>query len=356
MGMKITDIMYERLKVKFNKPFVVAIGVVEYGETMIVKVTTDEGITGYGEASPFSPVTGETLDSVPVALNLFKPALLGANPVELEKIHTIMNRLTVGNTSAKAGIDIALYDIIGKRMGIPVYKLLGGYRNSFETDMTVGIGAPEVMAQDALEYVSDGFKIIKVKAGISAADDVRAIKLIREAVGPDIHLRVDANQGWDVNTAIRVMEAYERYGVEAVEQPLVHWDIDGLAYVRAHTRIPIMADESLHSPQDAMKLAKKQAVDVFNIKLMKSAGIYPAMRINAIGESCGIPCMLGCMIETRLGITASASVVAAQKNITEADLDSFVHYNDGVISGGFTLEGSVITMSEKPGLGVDVNF
>jgi L-alanine-DL-glutamate epimerase-like enolase superfamily enzyme len=354
--MKITDIKYERLKVKFKKPFVIALGVIEYGETILVKVTTDEGIVGYGEASPFTAVTGETLESVPIVLELFKSALVGVDPVEIEKIHKIMDRVIVGNTAAKASIDIAMYDIMGKKFGMPVYKLLGGYSNSFETDMTVGIGEPHVMAQDALDYVKDGFRIIKVKAGISADADVEAIARIREAVGKDVHLRVDANQGWDVNTAIRVMAEYEKYGVEAVEQPLLYWDLDGMAYVRSHTTIPLMADESLKSPQDAMKLAKKQAVDVFNIKLMKSCGLYPALRINAIGESAGIPCMLGCMIETKLGITAAASLVAAQRNVTEADLDSFRHYDDSVMRGGFTLENGIITMLDKPGLGIEVDF
>ncbi|MCL2702840.1 MAG: dipeptide epimerase [Defluviitaleaceae bacterium] len=354
--MKITDIKYERLRIKFKKPFVIAIGVMEYGETLIVKMTTDEGITGYGEASPYAPVTGETLDSVLIFLELFKPALIGQNPFELEKIHKAMNRQTVGNTSAKAAIDIALHDIIGKKLGMPVYQVLGGYRNSFVTDMTVGIGEPAVMAQDALNYANDGFNVIKVKAGINPGTDIEAIKQIRKAVGDGVKLRVDANQGWDVNSAIRVMREYEKYGVDAVEQPLVHWDLDGLAYVRSRTNIMVMADESLHSPEDAMKLAKKQAVDVFNIKLMKCGGLYPAARINAIGESAGIQCMLGCMIESRLGISASASFVAAQKNVTEADLDSFRHYDESAISGGFTLENGVITMLDKPGLGVDVDF
>ena len=354
--MKITDIQFEKLRVKLHKPFVVAIGVIEYGETMIVKITTDEGITGFGEASPFSPVTGETLDSVSVFLALFKNALLGQNPFALEKIHKTMDRLTVGNSSAKAGIDIALYDIIGKKIGLPVYQILGGYSNSFLTDVTVGIDRPEEMAKTALDYVKNGFNIIKVKAGISPEEDLTAIRLIREAVGPGVKIRVDANQGWDVNTAVRMMTAFEAYDVEAVEQPVVYWDIEGLAYIRRHSKISIMADESLHNPQDAMKLAKAGAVDIFNIKLMKSGGLYPALRINAIGEAAGIPCMLGCMLETRLGLAASASLVAAQKNVTEADLDSFRHFDDSAVQGGFTLENGVMTLLEKPGLGIELNF
>ena len=354
--MKITDIKYDRLKVKLKKPFVVAIGVIEYAETVIVKITTDEGIVGYGEAAPFSPVTGETLDSIPIFLDFFKPALLGQNPFEIEKIHKIMNTMTVGNTSAKAGIDIALYDIMGKKLEMPLYKFLGGYRSSFMVDVTVGIGEPEIMAQDALSYVQQGFRILKIKAGLNPKDDLEAIKLIRVAVGPDIRLRVDANQGWAVNDAIRVMEEFEKYGVEAVEQPVRYWNIDGLAYIRNRAKISVMADESLHSPEDALRLAKAEAVDVFNIKLMKSGGLYPALRINAIGEACGTNCMLGCMLETRIGNAASASLVAAQRNITEADLDSFRHFDGNTISGGFTVENSIMTMLEKPGLGIEVDF
>jgi len=354
--MRITEIKYDRLKVKLPKPFVVAIGTIEYAESVIVKITTDDGIVGYGEAAPFSPVTGETLDSIPFFIDLFTPSLIGLNPFEIEKVHKIMNTMTTGNTSAKAAIDIALYDIMGKKLGMPLYKLLGGYRSSFMVDVTVGIDKPEIMAQDAADYVKKGFRILKIKAGIDPAADLEAIKLIREAVGPDIRLRVDANQGWTVNDAIRVMEQYEQYGVEAVEQPVRFWNVDGLAYIRNHTKIALMADESCHSPEDAMRLAKAEAVDVFNIKLMKSGGLYPALRINAIGEACGVNCMLGCMLETRIGNAASAALVASQRNITEADLDSFRHFVGDEITGGFTVENSIMTMLDKPGLGIEVNF
>lgn len=356
--MKITDITYEKVRVKLASPFVVAIGVIDTCETLIVKVETDEGITGYGEASPFAPVTGEMIDTTPQFIGLFKPHLIGLNPLELEKVHKIMDRLTAGNTSAKAGIDIALYDILGKWLNEPLYKVLGGYRNAFVTDVTVGINTPENMAESALDCVMrEGYTVIKVKAGINPADDVRAIRLIREAVGQDVTLRVDANQGWDVRTAISTLRAYEEFGVEAVEQPLPWWDLDGLAFLRGRSRIRLMVDESLHSPQDALKIMKKEAADTFNIKLMKSGGIYPALKINAIGESGGVNCMVGCMLETRLGIAAGAHLVAGQKNITEADLDSFREYGDsGGISGGFTVSGGVMTLLEEPGLGIKVNF
>ena len=354
--MKIVNISWEKLGIKLDKPFVIATGVSTHAETMIVKVETDEGITGYGEAKPSMAVTGETIDTVAAVLPLFKNALTGQNPFEIEKIHKTMGAVIIGNSCAKAGIDIALYDIMGKKLEMPLYKLLGGYRNSFVTDMTVSIDTPEAMVAEALAYKQEGYSVLKIKAGIDPEADIAAMGLIRQAVGPEMRLRADANQGWDANTAIRVIDIYQQYGVEMVEQPVKYWDIDGLAYIRSRVKVALGADESLHTPEDAMRLAKARAVDMFNIKLMKSGGLYPALRINAIGEAGGIPVMLGCMMETRIGNAASAALVAAQKNITEADLDSFVHFEGKGITGGFNLENDVMTMLENPGLGIEVDF
>ena len=314
--MKITDIKWEKLQIELDKPFVIATGVSTHANTMIIKVETDEGIVGYGESYPSRAVTGETIDTVAAVLPLFRDALMGQNPFAIERIHKIMASVILRNSSAKAGIDIALYDIMGKKLGLPLYQLLGGHGNTLTTDMTVSIDTPEAMAAEALVYKQQGYRVLKIKAGIDPDADVKAMRLIREAVGPHMRLRADANQGWSVNTAINVINAYKQYGVEMVEQPVKHWDVDGLAYIRSRVKVALGADESLHTPEDAMGLAQAEAVDIFNIKLMKSGGIYPALRINAIGEAGGIHVMLGCMMETRIGNAASAALVAAQKNIT----------------------------------------
>ena len=216
--MKITDIKFEKVKIKLKKPFVVALGTIEYCETVIVKVTTDEGYYGFGESAPFSPVTGETLDTVLLTLSNFKNLLIGENPLNIERIHHIMDRFIIGNTAAKAGIDIALYDIKGKVMNQPLYRVLGGFDNKVQTDMTIGIGTPEEMAQDAKDKVEKGFRILKIKVGINHQNDMEAIKKIRETVGNNIRIRMDANQGWNVNDAIRMSRFFEKYGVEAIEQ------------------------------------------------------------------------------------------------------------------------------------------
>lgn len=271
----------------------------------------------------------------------------------------MMDRLISGNTSAKAAIDIALYDLKGKVMNQPLYKVLGGYRDQIVTDMTIGIDKPELMAQEAKERVErDGFRILKVKAGINPADDIRALTLIREAVGPDIRLRVDANQGYTVNDAVRVLKEFEKIGVDAVEQCLPWWDMDGSKILRQKVDMQIMLDESIHSPVDAAKACKMDAADILNIKLMKCGGLYPAEKINAIAEANHVNCMVGCMLETKVAIAAGVSLVAAKSNITEADCDSFMYAVDPEMGmpGGFTIEGGVYTLSQKPGLGLDLDF
>lgn len=355
--MKITDIKFEKLRIKLKKPVVVSFGVIEYGESIILKIETDEGYCGFGEAAPLAAVTGEVLDNVLSVLLMFKKELIGKDPLDIETIHTIMDVIIIGNTSAKAAIDIALYDIKGKIMNVPLYKVLGGFDSKVQTDITISIDKPEKMAIEALERVKEGFRILKLKAGINPEDDIEAVKLIREAVGESIRIRIDANQGWNVNSSINTIKKLEEFNVDAIEQALPHWDLDGTAYIRNKSNIKIMIDESLHSPIDAIKAIKKNAVDTFNIKLMKSSGIYPAIKINNIAEASGVNCMLGCMLETRIGITAAANLIASKKNITEADLDSFMFCEESKsISGGFVMDGDIMNLINKPGLGIEVNL
>ena len=194
--MKLTDMKVELIKIPLKKPFRIAFAVQDHSVNVLVKLITDEGIWGIGEAAPFEPVTGENANTVVEVLKLFRQGLLGRDPMDLEGIHQMMDHLISGNTAAKAAVDIALHDIRGKVMGQPLYKVLGGGQNQIVTDMTIGIDKPERMAQEARERVErDGFTILKVKAGICPGDDIRALALIREAVGPGVRLRVDANQG-----------------------------------------------------------------------------------------------------------------------------------------------------------------
>ena len=231
--------------------------------------------------------------------------------------------------------------------------------NQIVTDMTVGIDTPEAMAAEARERVEkDGFTILKIKAGINPIEDIQALTLIRQAVGPNIRLRVDANQGYTVSDAVRTLKAFEELGVEAVEQCLPSWDLDGMRFVRSKVDLQVMLDESVHTPIDAAKACKIDAADIINIKLMKCGGLYPAEKINAIAEANHVQCMVGCMLETKVAIAAGVSLVAAKQNITEADCDSFMYAVDPEMGmpGGFAVNGGVYTLSDKPGLGIDIDF
>jgi L-alanine-DL-glutamate epimerase-like enolase superfamily enzyme len=354
--MRITSIVAERVAVPLTEPFVVSLGVIDSADNIFVKITADDGLVGYGEGSATPFVTGETADGVLAAIKLFEPALLGQNPFAIEAIHRRLDQLLVRNGSAKAAIDLALYDLMAKSVSLPLYQFLGGVQDTIETDMTIGLGAPEAMAATAAELVAQGYREIKVKAGSDDEADRLAIALIR-AAAPNAHLKVDANQGWTAPRALRMLNYYVEYGIGAVEQPLPFWDIDGMAYVRARSPIPIMADESCFTPQDAAQIVQRAAADTINIKLMKCGGLYRALQINAIAEASGVTCMVGCMLESRLSIAAGAHLVAARPNIIYADLDSFNDFDDSsLIATAFDFTIPYIHLTAAPGLGVDLAF
>ena len=354
--MKIVDIQLKNTSFKRRKVFKIAFTESLYAKGIYVKITTDSGICGLGEAVPMAFVTGETAGSVAAAIELMKPALLGADPADPEQIHAIMDRLLLNNTSAKAAIDIACYDIIGKSRGMAVHRLLGAQENQIVTDMTIGIDTEEKMVEDALGRVAQGFRVLKVKGGISPREDISHLRAIRTAVGDAAELRVDFNQGYDFDTALSVLRQLPELGITEVEQPLIAWDMDGMAALKRCSPVPLMIDEGVHLPWQAVQACEKDACDIVNIKLMKCGGIYPAMQIADIARRYGKPCMVGCMSESKLGIAAGAAVVAANRDLMGVvDLDSFMSFLDGEggVTGGFTVTGDVLTLSEQPAFGFD---
>jgi len=355
--MKIGNIKAEKLKLELHEPFVTAALSRTFQYTVIVKVETDEGVSGFGEASPTRHVTGETADSVLSIVGELKEKLAGVNPLAIEAVHNIMDTHITANTSAKAAIDIALYDIRGKIMNTPLYQVLGGYRNEIETDVTLSIQKPEMLAEAAKREVARGFHILKIKIGLNPAEDIAGIKLVRQAVGCDVKLKADANQGYSCADAINVINEIKKCGVISIEQPRPRWDLDGMAYIRDKTGFQIIADESVFSPEDAIKFIKREACDAVNIKLMKSGGIFKAEKINDVCEAAGLPCMIGCMVESRVGIAAGAHFAAGKKNVMDADLDGFILTKElPYVSGGFTAQNGIIKLTDKPGLGLDVDF
>jgi L-alanine-DL-glutamate epimerase-like enolase superfamily enzyme len=231
--------------------------------------------------------------------------------------------------------------------------LMGGYRTEVLTDITLGIKSPREMAEDAVKAVKKGFKALKVKVGVNPTEDVERIRLIREAAGGDIQLRIDANQGWIPKQAIEALNKMEKFNIQFAEQPVPAEDMKGLVEVRKNSPIPIMADESVHSPEDALRLIQAEAVDLINIKLMKSGGILKARKIAAIAEAARIPCMIGCMGESEIGIAAGAHLAAAVKNIQYADLDSDLLLKDKLVKkGGTKVKDSMRVFPKQDGLGI----
>ncbi len=354
--MKIQSIELKHVSIPLKKPFKTALRTVLSAEDTILLVHTDDGQIGYGEAPPTAVITGDTNGSVRGAiLESIEKALIGE---EIENIEGIMEKLDksiIRNSSARAAVDMAVYDLFGKRYQTPVYKLLGGYRDRIESDITLSINEPEEMREDALQAVAQGFTAIKMKVGGDIEKDIQRVKVVREAIGYNIKIRLDANQGWQPKDAVRGIRKLEDAGLEMelVEQPVKAWDLEGLKFVTDNVETAIMADESMFSPYDAFKILSMRAADLINIKLMKCGGIHNALKIVAIAEACGVECMLGSMIESKVAVTAAAHLAGAKKNITRFDLDTIYLLGENPVIGGVETQGPILILPKGPGLGIE---
>jgi L-alanine-DL-glutamate epimerase-like enolase superfamily enzyme len=332
----------------------IALGTMAAAE-VLVRLRTSDGVVGWGEASPLSMITGETQGTDVAMAKSLAGIVKGRDPFDLARIVSDMDGFTPYHPSIKAAFEMAIWDICGKIAGQPVVHMLGQYRDSFDTDRTVYLDKADIMAQKAKEIAGEGFKVVKVKLGESPEADIERMRTIRQVVGPDIRIRTDANQGWTPNEAVRALRGLDQFKIEFCEQPVLYTDWEGMRFVRQHVGIPIMADESVHSPADAIEAVRLDAVDMFNIKLMKSGGILQSVRVAHIADGANMKCMLGCMSETRIALTAAAHVVMSQKNVLYADLDSFTEHKIDPVIGGMALKDGTLTLPDKPGLGLDID-
>lgn len=353
--MKIIDVKIEYISVPLKRPFKTALRTVNSVEDVIVKVITDSGNVGYGEAPPTAVITGDTTGAIVSAINdVIKKTIIGMKIENFEELIIKLNKCMVNNTSAKAAVDIALYDLYGQLYNAPLYKLLGGYRKEITTDITISVNNPLEMAEDSLDAVRLGYKTLKIKVGKEATLDIKRLQKVREVIGSDIKLRIDANQGWEPKEAVRILRKMEDLGldIELVEQPVEAHDIEGLKFVTDNVYIPVMADESVFSPRDALTIMQMRAADLINIKLMKTGGIYNALKICSMAEIYGVQCMIGCMLEAKVSVTAAAHLAAAKSIITKIDLDGPVLCKEDPIIGGVIFKESTIILGDGPGLGI----
>nr|WGD73754.1 L-Ala-D/L-Glu epimerase [Bacillus subtilis] len=355
--MKIIRIETSRIAVPLTKPFKTALRTVYTAESVIVRITYDSGAVGWGEAPPTLVITGDSMDSIESAIHhVLKPALLGKSLVGYDTILHDIQHLLTGNMSAKAAVEMALYDGWAQMCGLPLYQMLGGYRDTLETDYTVSVNSPEEMAADAENYLKQGFQTLKIKVGKDdIATDIARIQEIRKRVGSAVKLRLDANQGWrpkEAVTAIRKMEDAV-LGIELVEQPVHKDDLAGLKKVTDATDTPIMADESVFTPRQAFEVLQTRSADLINIKLMKAGGISGAEKINAMAESLRGGVYGRQHDRNEAGHYGTAAHFAASKrNITRFDFDAPLMLKTDVFKGGITYSGSTISMPGKPGLGI----
>ena len=354
--MRITDIRLFMLRVPLKTPFKTALRTVETVEDIVVAIHTDTGHVGYGEAPATDVITGDTHGSIVEAIRKFiQPRLIGAEIADLNRITQLIQTALEKNFSAKAAVEIAVYDLFGQLYNAPLYKMLGGGDPVITTDITISVDYIDKMVADSLAAVERGFESLKIKVGKDIGVDIERTKAIFAAVEGRALLRLDANQGWTAKQAVYAIQALEDAGVhlELVEQPVKAQDLEGLKYVTERVHTPIMADESVFGPIEVIELIKLRAADIINIKLMKTGGISNAIRIADIAALYQVDCMIGCMIETSISVSAAVHVAVAKSAvITKVDLDgpSLCQFNP--VDGGVLFNESEITITDSPGLGI----
>ena len=353
--MKIAKIEVGEVRIPLVTPFKTALRTVDCVNDLVVRITADDGQVGFGEAPPTAVITGDTLGSIRCAIEQFiAPNLIGMDIFDIDGIMQKLHSCILKNTSAKAAVDMAVYDLYAKALGKPLYQVLGGRKSRIETDLTISVNPIDEMVADSVKAVEQGFRILKIKVGKEGLEDIKRIEAIRKAVGDDIALRIDANQGWSAKDAVKIINTMEDKGIvmELVEQPVHAHDFKGMQYVTQHVYTPILADESVFSAEDAIHIIEGRAADLINIKLMKTGGIYEAMKICSIAEIYHVECMIGCMLESKIAVSAAAHFAAAKGIITRADLDGPSLCSIDPYEGGPIYQGADIIMNDTPGIGI----
>ncbi|MHA7984300.1 dipeptide epimerase [Rathayibacter sp. CAU 1779] len=378
----IADVRLHRRSVPLVRPFVTAVRTATAIDVLIVEVVDSDGRSGWGEAPTSWRVTGESPASVTAAIEgPLREAVFGmsvgasgatgsagaaAALASASEASTALDRAVVRNSAARMAVDCAIYDLAAQAAGVPLYELLGASASmaaaGVRTDMTLSavVDAAGIagLVEAAVEHRDAGFRTIKVKVG-AGADDVGVMRAVRDAVGQEVTLRADANQGWTSEHAVHVIRAWEDagLGVELVEQPVHRDDLDGLAFVTAHVKTPVLADESVWTTRDAREVIARRAADMVNIKLAKTGGIREAIALRDLAADAGVAVIVGCMMESHVGI-AAASAVAASVDArsgapTAHDLDAGLWLSASPVSGGIRYDGETVRMPDVPGLGIE---
>jgi len=360
--MKVTDLQTLQIDMPFKQPYksAMTLAFVKKRRHLFVRLDTDEGITGFGEASSDPLYSGETMQT---ALEIIRQKLagcvIGEDPFNLNRIIQRMDRAIRpgSNNYAKFAIETALYDLMGKAAGLPVFKLLGGnYRDAVPCHKVISIVEPGKAAEEAADAIKQGYRAITVKAGLHPEEDVESVKRVREAVGSKVQLAVDVNQGYSRQTAIRTIRRLEKYELEFIEQPVAYWDLNGMALLSQIFDIPIAADESLVSVHDALRIVQDKVADVFVLELAKHGGIYNSWKIAQIAEAENLPCRVGGSAELEVGTCAGIHLTSAIKEIVPfTGYQASINYVASVVKRDLCFQDGAWIVPSEPGLGVELD-
>ncbi len=336
-------------------PFSIATGTMDYAQNILIKIFTKTSIKGIGECSAFPMIVGETQNTCYEMAKDFAMLWKGKDALNIEERVNELHSFTAGNSTIKSAFDMALYDIAAQNANQSLVQFLGGTKKEMLSDITVGIGTPETMAAQAKVFVENGATILKIKLGKDVTTDIERIKTIRESIGNNVKIRIDANQGWSIADAKDALTQLGQYDIEFCEQPMRTYNDEYLPALVKSSPIKIMADESVYNHHDALRLIKNNACDYINIKFAKSGGINEALKIISVAKENNIPCMMGGMLESRVALTAFAHFAAANPQIIFYDMDTCMlgHKVDPVI-GGISYSGYTVLLPSGIGIGASV--
>jgi len=349
----------EVVRVPLHTPFVTSLRTAHVAETLVVRLIDSDGVVGWGEAPQVWKVTGDSIAGSQACFDgPLGEALIGAPAVSPTAL--TIQEAVAGNNAAKMAADIALHDILARRAGVTMAEHLARLEQrqpqlgeTVTTDVTLSLDEPEAMAAAAVARVGDGFTTLKLKVGRDVDGDIARVRAVREAVGPQIMLRVDANQGWEsAKAAVAAIQGMTPYGIELVEQPNHRRQYHALANVRKRVQVPVMVDEAVFDLYDLIEVMRFHAADAVNIKLAKTGGLTMALTMVAVARARGLRVMIGCMMESALGIGAAAALVSATGLDGAHDLDAGWWAARSPYAGGVTYDGPAITLPTEPGLGI----
>lgn len=349
---KIKDFFIESVNIPLEEPFTIAIGTKYQIENVLVTVQLENGIKGFGEAAPLEPINGENQATVLATLKSCKDFLIGKDAADYRQVSKHLKSVFWAQVTARCAVEMALMDAYTKSLDIPLCKFMGGAEDKIETDYTIDIVPPDIAKLNAEKLSRKGYKTLKTKVGKKLIADIDRILAIKDGA-PNCRLMLDANQGYSPVQAVHFLEELEKKGIrpELFEQPVLKYDLRGMKFVKEHTSVPVAADESVFTSTDAIEVVRTGCADLINIKLMKS-GIVEALDIAAIARSANLGLMIGCMLETSLGLGASVHLAAGLGGFTFIDLDPHLTPEQDPFSGGPEFNEPVYSLfNVKAGIG-----